>query len=140
MDLLTSITIGSAAALTTSLILRPVWSALASRMNLQTDQTIWIGLSSRSEAMYLGAHALAGATQGLFFWLSWGLAALGIMSWWQQGLVVGGAFSLLLVMPIFLISTSVIRIDRKIVWVLCGETLTTCMAVALACSWNWMRH
>lgn len=140
VEVLTSITTGSAAALTISLLLRPLWNVAAHRSAMLPEQALWIGSSSRAEAMYLGAHALAGAAQGLLFWLSWGLAALTTMSWWLQGLAVGAAFATLLVLPIILICSSVIRVDRKVLWVLCGETVATCISVGLACSWHWMQR
>lgn len=139
MDVLTSMTTGSAAGLSVSILLRPVWSGFASR-TVPAEQSQWVRTSTRSEALYLGAHLLAGAAQGFLFWLSWGLTALNIMSWWLQGLAVGGAFAMLAVLPLILVCSSVIRMDRKVLWVLGIETLTTCLAVGLACSWHWTQR
>ncbi len=138
MDLLTSITTGSAASLSASLFLRPVWNRLAIRTVNNPDKPSWLVVTTRMEAMYLGAHAVAGASQGLLFWLSWGFAALSITSWWMHGLIVGVAYMVLLVLPLLAICSSVVRINKNLWWVLLCETLFTCIAVGLACSWNWM--
>lgn len=137
IDLFSSITTGTAASLGVSLVMRPVWSWIASR-DQQVGNMLWIPISTRSEARYIAAHAVAGAFQGWLFWLSWGLAALSITSWWMHGLVVGMCFSMMLLIPIVLIAGSVVRLNVATWKVLIGETLTTCNAVALACSWMWL--
>ena len=138
MDLITSITIGSAASLGISLFLRPLWSRIAANYRSNAEPS-WLAMTTRADALYLFLHAIAGATQGVLFWLSWGLAALSIRSWWLHGLIVGAAYALLLVFPVLAICASVIRITKNLWWVMLGESLFTSLAVSLACSWNWMQ-
>ena len=138
MDLFTSVTTGSAASLSISLLLRPIWSRLAARDPGSDRHSSWRAVTTRTEALYLGAHAIAGASQGLLFWLSWGLAALSITSWWMHGLIVGGVYAVLLMLPVVAICSSILHISRKMWLVLLIETAFTCIAVGLACSWNWM--
>jgi hypothetical protein len=89
--------------------------------------------------LYIGAHAVAGASQGLLFWLSWGLAAVSATSWWTHGIIVGMAYALLLVLPVVAIFSSVLRINQRAWRVLLIETVFTCIATGMACSWNWMQ-
>jgi len=138
MDLITSMTIGAAASLSVSLLLRPIWSRFALRQTTNSGQAPWSAVTARADGLYLFAHAIAGASQGVLFWLSWGFAALSIKSWWLHGVIVGAAYAMLLVLPLLAICASVIRIGRSYWWVLMGEALLTCVAVGLACSWNWM--
>ncbi len=137
MDLSTSISTGAAASLAVALILRPLWSRIAIHSKHPLDQ--WIPISTRTEALYLAAHAIAGATQGVLFWLSWGFAALYHLSWWTHGLIIGLSYSLLLMLPLLIACAAVIRISKSMWWLLLGETVMTCTAVGLACSWNWMQ-
>jgi hypothetical protein len=134
VDLFTSITIGTATSLALSLLLRPMWTHLAFRNGSDSH---WQIVNTRTEAWYLGAHALAGASQGFLFWLSWGLAALTMRSWWLHGLIVGIAYTVLLIVPVLICSASVVRISKQLWWVLLGETVLISVAVGLACSWNW---
>jgi hypothetical protein len=147
VDLITSMTTGSAASLSISLLLRPVWNRIASRSIHQgTDQSSidqhsplsWRAVTTRTEALYLGAHAVAGASQGLLFWLSWGLAALSATSWWAHGIIVGLAYASLIVVPMFAVVSGVVHVTRRVWWVLLIETVVTCIATGMACSWNWM--
>jgi hypothetical protein len=80
----------------------------------------------------------AGGAQGLLFWLSWGFAAINMTSWWMHGVVVGLAYSLLLVCPMYGLCAAITRISKTTMWVMIGETLVTSTAVGMACSWNWM--
>jgi hypothetical protein len=137
IDWFSSITTGTAASLGVSLVIRPVWSWVAAR-NQYREHSTWIPITTRSEFRYIAAHAVAGAFQGWLFWLSWGLAAITINSWWLHGLVVGMSFSIMMLIPMLLIAASVIRFNQATWKVLIGETLATCNAVALACSWMWL--
>jgi len=134
VDLYTNITIGTAASLAVGLLLRPIWTRLAFR---DTTSSHWQPITTRTEAWYLGAHAFAGASQGFLFWLSWGLAALTIKSWWMHGLIVGSAYSLLFLVPIMFCCASVMRMSKQVCWILLGETVSISVAVGVACSWNW---
>lgn len=136
IDLLSSMTTGTAASLGVSLVLRPMWTLFGSRARQHQHQN-FIPVTGRSEAKYIVSHAVAGAFQGWLFWLSWGLAAISITSWWMHGLIVGFTLSIMLVIPLILAVSCVIRLSNVIWMILIGETLVTCIAVALACSWMW---
>ena len=140
MELSANIIIGSAASLATSLILRPLWSALAQSLaDTKQSSSLWQTSNARNELCYLSAHALAGAAQGALFWLSWGFVALISAPWWYRGLAVGLGNALLLLLPLLLVSASVVRIN-KILWlVLSSEALAISLTVGLACSWHWAR-
>ena len=139
MDLITSMTTGTAASLSISLLLRPIWNRIAIRNTQHDGPLSWRAVTARTEALYLGAHAIAGASQGMLFWLSWGLAALSATSWWTHGIIVGLAYSLLLALPMLAIFSSVLRISPRAWWIFLSEAMFTCIATGMACSWNWMQ-
>jgi len=138
LNLLATITTGSAASLVAALLLLPVWSYVARHFNRSSNDTGWRTLTVRTEIFYLSWHMIAGATLGLLFWLSWGFAALDMTSWWTHGLIIGAAYALLLMLPMVGICAAVIRISKAAWCVLLTEVMATSIAVGMACSWNWM--
>lgn len=133
MEIRSAIVIGSASGLTACLIIRPLWSLLVAR----TRAELWRSSNAITETSYIAAHALAGAAQGLVFWLSWGLAAIVAVPWWQRGLSVGLVNAMLLIWPAALVTASVVRAPRLVYVVLLIEALVTSLCVGLACSWIW---
>lgn len=133
MEIQSAIAIGAASGLAASLIIRPLWSTLIARGNGE----LWRVSNTLTETLYIAAHALAGAAQGLVFWLSWGLAAIVAVPWWQRGLSVGLVNAALLVLPPTLIAASLVRGSRTVYLVLITEALVTSLCVGLACSWTW---
>jgi hypothetical protein len=85
-------------------------------------------------------HLIAGAGLAVFFWLSWGLAAIVDVGWWLRGLCFGALSWSALALPA-VISVSLGR-TRSIgeVAVLAARWGTTCLAIGLACAWSWERH
>lgn len=137
MDLLTSITTGSGASLVMAMVLLPIWNFYTRRFDA-TKEGAWRVMTIRGEVVYLSWHMLAGAAQGLLFWLTWGFAALNMTSWWTHGIIVGLAYALLLILPMLGITTAITKISRTTGIVLMTEMLLTSMIVGMACSWNWM--
>lgn len=133
MEIQSALAIGTASGLAASLIIRPLWSTLIARGN----DEVWRRSTTRNETLYIVAHAFAGAAQGLMFWLSWGLAAIVAVPWWQRGLSVGLVNAALVVLPSTLITASIVRGARMIYWVLITEALVVSVCVGLACSWTW---
>ena len=133
MEIKSAIVIGTASGLTACLVIRPLWSWCAARMRAEW----WRASNATNETIYIASHALAGAAQGITFWLSWGLAAIVAVPWWQRGLSVGLANALLLIGPTALTTASVIRVPRMFYLVLMAEALVTSLCIGLACSWIW---
>lgn len=133
MEIRSAIVIGSASGLTACLLLRPLWSLWLAR----GPSELWRAVTTRTETFYVATHALAGAAQGIVFWLSWGLAAIVAVPWWQRGLSVGAVNAVLLIWPTALMMASVLRAPRVIYLVLLSEALVTSVCVGLACSWVW---
>jgi hypothetical protein len=82
-------------------------------------------------------HFLGGTGLGILFWLSWGLAALIDVSWWQRGLVFGGLAWTSLSVPSILTAA----FARDLTWQsslsLLLQWASTCLLAGCACAWSW---
>lgn len=82
-------------------------------------------------------HLFAGIGLGALFWVSWGLAALVDVTWWQRGAIFGAVTSLAIATPA-VISMARTREGTGITSALIASRwLTTCFIAGLACSWSW---
>lgn len=133
MEIRSAIVIGSASGMAACLLIRPFWSWLAARK----PSASWRSWNALNETLYVVAHALAGAAQGIVFWLSWGLAAIVAVPWWQRGLTVGLVNAGLLILPVVLVTATLLRISRLLFAVLLTEAVVTSLCVGFACSWIW---
>jgi len=127
------ISYSAAASLAASLLLRPLWSQLARR----TAQSGWRRSSTLRELAYIGGHLLAGALLAMLFWLSWGLAALVSVPWWQRGVVFGLVSGLTLMLPLVVILVALRRESPYLYVVLLTEALITAIACGEVCSFYW---
>ena len=122
---------GSLSGLVSILSHSVMWSAVElARRQRQGTHALQVQIS---EAFF---HMLLGIAIGLFFWLSWGLAAIVQVPWWTRGLVFGGLAALLLT-PALLNVLTASRVHRGLLLVFASRWLTTCLAAGLACAWNW---
>lgn len=85
-------------------------------------------------------HWLAGTVLGLLFWLSWGLAGLVNVSWWQRGVIFALLGWLALALPAVL-SLHLSQPARSgavatTAWVSLRWGMT-CLLSSLVCAWQW---
>jgi hypothetical protein len=85
-------------------------------------------------------HMLCGVGLGLLFWLSWGLAALVDVSWWQRGLSFGGLCIVVLVLPLTINTAASSQLPRGYIVTTASRWVTTCLVAGLACAWSWARR
>lgn len=84
-------------------------------------------------------HMLYGTGFGLFFWLSWGLAAIVDIPWWVRGLSFGGLCWLAFAVP-SLIGVALARaMPVTMTAALASRWATTSLIAGLACAWSWER-
>ena len=133
MNPLILISPGMAAGLAICLILRFYWARCATRSN----SGVWREPGARNEIYYVSAHAALGGGIGLLFWLSWGFTALVQLSWWQRGIIFGLANAIVLSALPLLISQSLLRSAQPLSRMILVESISTCIAASLACSWTW---
>lgn len=127
------ISYSAAASLAVSLVLRPFWSLVATRMK----DPQWRRATTVGETAYIGGHLLAGALLGMLFWLSWGFVAMVSLSWWQRGLVFGAATGVLCTLPWIVIAVSLRRETPSLYVLLFTEAFVTALACGLTCSYYW---
>jgi hypothetical protein len=84
-------------------------------------------------------HLVAGIALGWLFWMSWGLAALVDVSWWQRGLIFGGITCLALAIPAVISVARARQVGIGTILLLSSRWATTCLIAGLACSWSWDR-
>ena len=84
-------------------------------------------------------HLFAGLGLGALFWISWGLAALVDVTWWQRGLIFGGLASVMLVTPALIAMARAQQSRSAITWLIASRWLTTCAIAGLACAWSWQK-
>ena len=85
-------------------------------------------------------HMLCGIGLGFMFWLSWGLAALVDVPWWQRGLSFGGLCIVVLVLPLTISAVASSKLERGLAAALTARWVTTCLITGLACAWSWARR
>jgi len=85
-------------------------------------------------------HMACGIGLGFMFWLSWGLAAIGDVPWWQRGLSFGGLCIVVLVLPLTISTLSSRSIESGRLSALTARWVTTCLIAGLACAWGWSRR
>jgi hypothetical protein len=84
-------------------------------------------------------HMLCGIGLGLFFWLSWGLAALVAVPWWVRGLSFAALCWLVLTIPMLLELAFAQRLSARTAALTASRWATTCLIAGLACAWSWER-
>lgn len=101
------------------------------------SEALWRDRKLAHELAAIAVHLAAGIVLALLFWLSWGLAAIVGVPWWQRG----GAFALLtwtaLVLPILAIQALCMRVGWRWFVNFAFDGLLTCTLVGLACAWSW---
>lgn len=84
-------------------------------------------------------HLVAGLVLAWLFWLSWGLAALVDVPWWQRGLMFGGCTCVALTTPAVISVARARQIGTGTTLLIASRWATTCLIAGLACSWSWER-
>ncbi|HMN47316.1 MAG TPA: hypothetical protein PKE27_22265 [Povalibacter sp.] len=84
-------------------------------------------------------HLFAGIGLGGLFWISWGLAALVDVTWWQRGLIFGGITSVMLATPAVISTGRAGQMSSGTTLLIASRWLTTCVIAGLACAWSWQR-
>ena len=84
-------------------------------------------------------HLFAGIGLGGLFWISWGLAALVDVTWWQRGLIFGGITSLAIATPAVISMARTRDSSATHSVLIASRWLTTCLIAGLACAWSWQR-
>jgi hypothetical protein len=85
-------------------------------------------------------HLFAGIGLGGLFWISWGLAALVDVTWWQRGLIFGGITSVMVTTPAVISVGRAGQLSSSITLLIVSRWITTCMLAGLACAWSWSRN
>lgn len=84
-------------------------------------------------------HVLAGTGLGLFFWLSWGLAAVVAVPWWARGLAFGSLAWAFIGLPAIISLARAHSGAAGATSVIALQWATTCVIAGLACAWSWAR-
>lgn len=82
-------------------------------------------------------HMMYGAGFALFFWLSWGFAAVVDVAWWVRGLSFASLCWLSFVVPSLLGSTLAGAVSKARTAALASRWATTSLIAGLACAWSW---
>lgn len=125
---------GGLGALASALACSVIWGAIELwRPNLAKTWSAGGALSSVGVFM----HFVAGMLLGVTFWLSWGLAALLDLPWWQRGFVFGGLAWAAMSLPCVVTSA----LARGLAWQtqasLLAQWAGTCVIASLSCAWTW---
>ena len=84
-------------------------------------------------------HVMWGIGLGLLFWLSWGLAAVVSVPWWQRGLMFGGLAWAFMGLPAIVSLVRARGATAGSMTVIALQWATTCVIAGLACAWSWER-
>lgn len=127
---------GSLGALISILLHSVVYSGLELLRRPQLDAVLAMLQITVAETLL---HMLGGVTMGFLFWLSWGLAAVIGVPWWQRGLGFGVLCGLGVALP-SLISLSIALREARVLSIgVCARWVTTCLIVGLGCAWQWSK-
>lgn len=125
---------GGLGGLASALAHSVLWSAVELWRPQLASQ--WSGGRSLSLAGVL-LHFVGGTVLALLFWLSWGLAALVDIAWWERALIFGGLAWMALSMPAVLTTC----LARELPWQasvsLLAQWACTCLLTSFACAWSW---
>jgi hypothetical protein len=135
MELSYQLFVGSAAAVFAGLInalIAPVYVHL--RTSTRRD---WQSPSFQAQLLSLAAYLWAGIGIGLLFWLSWGLAAVVGVPWWQRGAAFGLLVWGAVCVPLLAIQRLATRTEWQVVLIAAIEWLITLVVTGLACAWGW---
>ncbi|MET0988210.1 MAG: hypothetical protein ABW034_22655 [Steroidobacteraceae bacterium] len=114
------------------------YSVLWSAVDLWRPQVaaLWSGGRSLGITGVL-LHFVGGTVLGMLFWLSWGLAALIDVSWWERGLVFGGLVWTALSVPSILTTSFARDLPWQSALSLLLQWACTCLLAGCACAWSW---
>lgn len=84
-------------------------------------------------------HLFAGAGLGGLFWMSWGLAGLVEVPWWQRGLAFGALTGMMIAIPATIAMARARQSTVGLTLIIASRWLTTCVLAGLACAWSWQR-
>lgn len=88
-------------------------------------------------------HLICGTGLGLLFWLSWGLAAIVGVPWWQRGLsfamLCWAAVSLPAIVGAWIGAAPERGLSTRTMALMASRWATTCLIAGLACAWSWER-
>jgi hypothetical protein len=126
---------GSLSGLISILAHSIVWSGVELARGA-TKQAVGLAAVAVSEALL---HMLCGIGLGLFFWLSWGLAALVAVPWWVRGLSFAALCWFVLTVPMLLELAFAQRLSPRSAALTASRWATTCIIAGLACAWSWER-
>jgi len=102
-------------------------------INVWRDQTL------ATQFATLAVYLCAGLVFSLLFWLSWGLAAVGGVSWWQRGLLFALLVWAATCLPLLLAQCLALKISWPVVLTTAIQWLISASVVSLACSWVWQK-
>ncbi len=100
---------------------------------------IWRQTSATWQIAHASIQMLAGVGLGLLFWLSWGLAAVVNIDWWQRGAVFSAVTWAVLAIPVLIANAISVQVEWRAALVTIIEWLCTALCAGLACSWVWTR-
>ena len=135
MELAYQLFIGAVAGILAGLInsaAAPFYASFGSQAH-DAWRTPTIPLQLATLAIYL----VAGIGLALLFWLSWGLAAVVGVPWWQRGLAFAVVLWLVSCVPVLAAQTLTLRVPRAAAIITAVEWLITLAFVGLACAWTW---
>jgi len=84
-------------------------------------------------------HVVSGTGLGLFFWMSWGLAAMIDVAWWIRGMAFGGLAWMFVAVPAIISLARTRAAAAGATSVVALQWATTCLIAGLACAWSWQR-
>jgi len=125
---------GLTAGLVTSVSLRFIWAHLASRGHATAS---WRRASAFSESLFILSHCLLGAGLGLLYWLSWGMASVVGVTWWQRGLLFGAVLTTLFGGGLLALLRSILHVPTALMWCWLVEVTLLSTTTGLYCAWQW---
>lgn len=84
-------------------------------------------------------HVASGTGLGLFFWLSWGLAAIVDVPWWTRGLAFAALAWGVTTAPALLSLARSRGSSGSLASSVALQWATTCVIAGLACAWSWAK-
>jgi hypothetical protein len=125
---------GGLGALASALTYSVIWSAV----ELWRPQLaeLWSGGHALGFTGVL-LHFFGGTVLGLLFWLSWGLAGLVDVHWWERAMIFAVLAWTGLSMPAVLTTAFARHVSWQSSVALLTQWACTCLLTSVACAWTW---
>ena len=95
--------------------------------------------TSQGYALRVLLHLIAGIGLALLYWLSWGLAALVNVTWWQRGLAFAAITWGVTCLPFAFAVLATQRWRWRAAALALTQWLYSFVLIGLACAWSWVK-